>query len=131
MKRIILMAAVLGLAAPALAEDRPVALDDAALDQVSGGGESLAPALTLNVNASPIILVQNATAVTTQWANTGAGVQGTSPGNSAYGHEQGQGKGCKKKTYGTSGSFSSGAITQAATTTAFNVATINYSVVQK
>jgi hypothetical protein len=133
MKRMILMT-VLGLAAaPAFAGDQPVALDDAALDKVSGGGDSVPVAnvtTTTNTNVSPIVVVQNAYAVTYQSANTG---------NSAWGHQQGQANGHKKDKKNCNGSksptstgtpTSTGAITQWATTQAFNIATINYTVTQ-
>jgi hypothetical protein len=129
MKRIILMT-VLGLAAaPAFAGDQPVALDDAALEKVSGGGDSVPVAnvtTTTNTNVSPIVVIQNAYAVTYQSANTG---------NSAWGHQQGQANGHKKDKkkngHGSTTPTSTGAITQAATTQAFNVATINYTVTQR
>ena len=124
MKRIILMAA-LGLAAPAFASDQPVALDDAALEKVSGGTESVPVAnVTTNTNVSPIVVVQNAYAITYQNANTGV---------SAWGHQQGNGKakGKHKKPNHAANPFSTGNVAQYANTTAFNIATINYSVTQK
>jgi hypothetical protein len=120
MKRIILMT-VLGLAAaPAFASDQPVALDDAALEKVSGGGDSVPVAnVTTNTNVSPIVVVQNAYAITYQSANTG---------NSAWGHQQD-----KKKGNGNASTTptSTGAVAQWATTQAFNTATINYTVTQR
>jgi hypothetical protein len=126
MKRLVMMA-VLGLASPALADDKPVALDDTQLGKVAAGGDSLAPALTFNVNASPIILVQNAYAVNTQVANTGLNGWARNGNN-------GQGNGCNKAKKNGQGQpamgGSTGNIAQWATATAFNVATINYSVQQ-
>lgn len=120
MKRIMLLAA-LGLAVPAFASDQPVVLDDVALDQVSGGGDSVPVAtVTTNTNVSPIIVIQNAYAINTQLANTG---------NSAWGHQQGKNhckNKCKKKGFGST----TGSITQRASATAFNIATINYTVTQ-
>jgi hypothetical protein len=138
MKRIILMT-VLGLAAaPAFASDQPVALDDAALEKVSGGGDSVPVAnVTTNTNVSPIVVVQNAYAITYQNANTG---------NSAWGQKQGQANGHKKdkkkNCHGSNGSngsngsttptpTSTGAVAQWANTQAFNIATINYTVTQR
>jgi hypothetical protein len=126
MKRIILLAA-LGLAAPAFASDQPVALDDAALDKVSGGGDSVPVAtVTTNTNVSPIVVIQNAYAITTQTANTG---------NSAFGHQQGKANGknkCHKKNGNgaKTSAGTTGAVAQWASATALNVATINYTVAQ-
>jgi hypothetical protein len=102
MKRLAVILAVLGFAAPAFAA-APAELNDSQLDQVAAGGGSLAlPATNINVNASPIIVTQTAVALNFQ----------NQTGNF---HGKGKAKGLQK---------------QHGFAVASNVAKINYHVVQ-
>lgn len=114
MTKLLALAAVLGLAAPALAADQPVAMSDAQLDQVAAGTGSLAPVTTtnLNINASPIIVTQTAVALNTQTQNASLA-------------SNGNGK-CK----GKGNAWGLAKQSQVGVAAASNTAKINYHVVQ-
>ncbi len=107
-KRIAVIVAVLGFAAPALAAQKaPVALSDSQLDGVAAAGESGG---NLNLNLSPITVNQTAVALNQQYASANA-----ASAAAACSHGRG---------------LALGRVQQSATAAAVNYAFVNYHVNQ-